>query len=226
MGSSKWLTIKQASKIVGVCERSIYRYATRGIFQTKTELIGKVKTTLILEDDVLNWKRGRRDLLSSPLQRDVIQKLLGEVQTLKTQVATCMRILNIRFDPLNFTVPEYEHLYRAAEQLSTQGWSPHEEEMWSEYFVRFRVEDFEKVELATQDKHPWRPFLRLASSMHVSPYNSDLTEVLGAGRTNLQQVAGVWCVLKEESPRTFDILKDRDAVPLKKLMRRMNRVTS
>lgn len=219
MGSSKWLTIQQAAKLLNVSDRSIYRYATRGIFQSKCE----GKNTFVLEDDVLNWKKGRRDLLSQPLERDIVQKLMAEVQTLKTQVATCMRILNIRFDPFNFTIPEYEHLYRTADHLSTHGWSPHDEEMWAEYFVRFRVEDFEKIELATQDKHPWRPFLRLATSMHVNPYNTELSDMFAAGRTSLQQVAGVWCVIKEESPRTFDILKDRDATPLKKLMRRMGR---
>lgn len=219
MGSSKWLTIQQAAKILDVHFRSVYRYANRGVFQTKCE----GKNTFVLEDDVLNWKRGRRDLENSPLERDIVQKLMAEVQTLKTQMATVNRILNIRFDPLNFTVPEYEHLYRTAEQLSNYGWSPHEEEMWSEYFVRLRVEDFEKVEVATQDKHPWRPFLRLASSMHLTPYNCDLADMFAAGRMNVQQVAGVWCVLKEESPKTFDILKERDAQPLKKLMKRMQR---
>lgn len=219
MGSSKWLTIDQTAQILKVSDRSVYRYLNRGIFQTKIE----GKDTFILEEDVLKWRKGRRDLLSSPLNKDIVQKLQADVQTLKTQVATCMRILNVRFDPLNFTVPEYDHLYRTADQLSNQGWSPHEEEMWAEYFVRFRVEDFEKVEVATSDKHPWRPFLRLASSMHINPYNSDLSDMLAAGRTNIQQVAGIWCILKEESPRTFDILQERDAKPFKKLMKRMQR---
>lgn len=223
MGSSKWITIKQVAKILGVHQRSVYRYITKGVFQSKCETIAGVRQTFILEDDVLTWKRGRKDLLSSPLQKETIQKLLVEVQTLKTQMATCMRLLNISYVALDFTVPEYEHLYHAAEQLSTHGWSPHEEEMWAEYFVRFRVEDFEKVELATGDKHPWRPFLRLATSMQVNPFDISLGEILSAGRTNIQNLSGMWCVLKEESPKTLDILQERDAAPLKKLMKRMHR---
>jgi hypothetical protein len=219
MGSSKFLTIKQAAKLLEVNQRSIYRYAKRGILQARCE----GRHTFVAEEDVLTMLKGKRDLLSSPLNRGVIGKLQAEVQTLKTQMAAVMRILNMKYDPFSFTVPEYEHLYRAAEQLSTTGWSPHEEEMWAEYFVRFRTEDFEKIEIAVGDKHPWRPFLRLATSMHVNPYNKDLTDMLAAGRTNIQQTAGVWCVLKEESPRTFDILQERDATPLKKLMRRMSR---
>lgn len=219
MGSSKFLTIPQAAKLLGVHERSIWRYARRGLFQSKCE----GRRTLVAEDDVIGMKKGRRDAISSPLQRDVISKLLAEVQTLKTQVATCMRILNVRYDTFNFTIPEYENFYRSAEQLSNEGWSPHSEEMWADYFLRLRIEDFEKIELATQDKHPWRPFLRLAATMHVNPWNPDLTDLFAAGKTNLQQAAGVWCVLKEESPRTLDILLERDTAPLKKLIRRMQR---
>lgn len=205
--------------MMGVHERSIYRYCTRGVLQSKCE----GRHTLIEEEGVLAWIKGRRDTLSSPLQRDIIAKQQAEIQTLKTQMATVMRILNIRYDPLSFTVPEYEMLYKSAEQLSTEGWSPHVEEMWAEYFVRFRVEDFEKIELATNDKHPWRPFLRLATSMNVNPFDSSLLEMFGAGRNNIQQVAGIWCILKEESPRTFDILLDRDTKPLKRLITRMNK---
>lgn len=219
MGSSKYVTIEQAARLMGCHPRSIYRYARRGVVQTKCE----GRHTFVLEEDVLAWKRGRRDPLSSELKKDIVAKLQAEVQTLKTQMAACMRILNIRYDPLNLTVPEYENLYRSAEQLSVEGWSPHVEEMWAEYFVRLRVEDLEKIELGTSDKHPWRPFMRLAATMHVNPYNKELSDMLGAGRTNIQQVAGVWCVLKEESPRTFDILLERDATPLKKLVRRMQR---
>lgn len=219
MGSSKFITIAQAAKILGVAERSIYRYGTRGILQAKCE----GTRTYILEEDVLAHKKGRRDALSVPLQRDIISKQQAEIQTLKTQMATVMRILNIRFDPFDFTVPEYENLYRAAEQMSREGWAPHAEDMWSEYFVRFRVEDFEKIEIATGDKHPWRPLLRLVSTMHVNPWNPELIEMFAAGKTNIQQVAGVWCVLKEESPRAFNVLQDRDATPFKKLIKQMKK---
>ncbi len=170
-------------------------------------------------------KKGRRDALSSPLNKDIIMKQQAEIQTLKVQMSTVMRLLNIKYDAFTFTVPEYENLYRQAERMSTEGWSPFDEEMWADYFVRFRVEDFEKIEVATQDKHPWRPFLRLASTMHLNPWNKELTEQLGAGRNNIQQVAGIWCVLKEESPRIFDIMQERDAAPLKKLVRRMQKQT-
>ena len=180
----------------------------------------------ILEEDIRQVKKGRHDALSSPVKRDVISILQAEVQTLRMQMATVMRILNVRYEPLRFTIPEYLGLYQTAQELSTEGWSPHSEEMWAEYFVRMTVEDLEGIELASEDKHPWRPLLRLATTMHLNPYNKHLTDMLAAGRTNIQHVAGVWCVLREESPRTFDLLQERDAAPIKKLVRRLQKAQS
>jgi excisionase family DNA binding protein len=219
---SKYLTVDQAAAILGVTKRSIYRYVKRGLL--KGEYDGH--NTVVLEEDLKQIKKGRHDALSSPVKRDMVTALQVQVQTLQMQMATVMRILNVRYTPLDLTVPEYLSLYKSAEEMSTQGWSPQHEEIWSEYFVRITVEDMEGIETATGDKHPWRPFLRLVTTMHLSPYNRQLTEMFAAGRSNVQQVAGVWCVIKEESPRTFDILQERDAAPIKKLVRRLQRFQS
>lgn len=214
---SKFVSLEQAARMLDVDIRTVYRYMQRGVLASNRE----GKRVFIDEADLITFKKGKHDLLASPLQRDIISKLLAEIQTLKSQMATVMRILNVRYEPLGMTLPEYELFYKSAEQLSVEGWSPHVEEMWAEYFVRIKVEDFEKIELAVNDPHPWRPLLRLATTMHLNPWNKELTEMLAAGRTNIQQVAGVWCILKEVSPRTFDVLQERDAAPLKKLVRRM-----
>lgn len=224
MGSPKFITIPQAAALIGCSERSVFRYTKKGILHWKHE----GRSTLVSEEDVRTLRKGRHDAASmtSTVKRDIVTKLQIEVQTLKTQMATVMRLLNVRHEPLNFTLPEYKLFYQSAEQMSTEGWSPHVEEMWAEYFVRVTVEDLEGIERATEDKHPWRPLLRLVTTMHLNPYDKALTEMLAAGRTNIQHIAGVWCVLREESPRTFDILQERDAAPLKKLVRRMARSQS
>lgn len=209
----------KAAVLAGVSERTLYRYARKGLIRTERE----GRRTLFNEEDILQIKKGRRDVLSTPINRDIITKLLSEVQTLKTQMSTVMRILNIKYDDLNMTAPEYERFYMTAEQYSLEGWPPHAEEMWAEYFVRIKVEDLEKLEKITNDPHPWRPFLRLAATMHVNPWNKDLTELLAAGRTNIHQVAGIWSVLKEESPRRFDMLAERDGAPNNRLIKRMER---
>jgi len=219
MGSSKFITTKQAAEKLGVSVRSIYRYAKKGIL--KTECRGR--KLYINENDLFQLKKGRREIITSPLQRDIVAKLITEIDDLKNRVATISKFLNIRNEPLNLTLPEYELFYKAADQYSAEGWPPHIEEIWSENFARMRVEDFEQIEAATGDPHPWRPFLRLATTMHLNPYNKDLREIFGAGKNNIQNVAGIWCVLKDESPRTFDVLMNRDALPFKKLLRRLSK---
>lgn len=219
---SKYLTVEQAAAILGVSTRSIYRYAKRGVLRAQCQ----GRSVLVLEEDLREVKKGRHDILSSTVKKDIVSTLQAQVQMLTMQMATVMRLLNVRYEPLKFTIPEYMNLYQTAQQMSVEGWSPHSEEMWSEYFVRITVEDFEGIEFATEDKHPWRPILRLATTMHLNPYNKQLTEMLAAGRTNVQRVAGVWCVLRDESPRTFDLLQERDAAPLKKLLRKLHKFQS
>lgn len=218
MGSN-YITVIQAAKILGTSPRSIYRYATRGLLQTQRE----GRHTFVSEDDLKLIKKGRHDLLSSSLKKDIISVLQMQVQTLTLQMATVLRLLNIKYDPLKLTASEYLNLYQTAEEFSTVGWPPHAEEMWADYFARFTVEDLDAIKLTTSDKHPWRPFLRLATTMHLNPYDKQLTDLLAAGRMNIQHIAGIWCVLQEESPRTFDILQERDAAPLKKLIRRLQK---
>ncbi len=220
MGSIiKYITVIEAAKILDVTQRSIYRYAKRGLLKCKYEGVH----TFIAEEDVLALSKGRRDLLAQPLTRDAVAKLTGEVQTLKTQVATCMRILNIKYEAFTFTAPEYDALYKSAEQAIDDGWPPHVEEMWADYFVRFRIEDLEKMETAMGNRHPWRPFLKLVSSMHMAPWDPGLTDLLGAGKTNLQQLAGVWCVMKEEDPRESNNLVARESAPSRRLIRKIQK---
>lgn len=219
MGSSKFMTTKQAATLLGVSMRTLYRYVEKGLIEAKCE----GRHLFINEEDVTRVKKGRRDMLSSPVKRDILYKLQAKVQELEATLSVVTRMLNITRNPLELTLPEADLLYKSAEQASIEGWPPHVEEQWAEYFMRLTVETFEKIELATNDPHPWRPFLRLAITMHLNPWDKRLEQMLGAGRNNVQQTAGIWCVLKGVSPRTFDVLQDRDAAPLKKLVRRLKK---
>src|SRR5690349_23958354 len=101
MGSSKYLSIEQAAKILGVHPKSIYRYARKGILTT----ICDGRHTLVLEESVLLHKKGRHDALSSPLNKDIIANLIARVQTLETKMSAVTRLLNLRHDPLNISFP-------------------------------------------------------------------------------------------------------------------------
>ena len=153
--------------------------------------------------------------------KDMMGMLLAKVQTLESQMSAVMRILNIRHDALDLTGPEYKNLHIMAEHYSTEGWPPHAEETWADLFVRFRIEDLEQIAQVTDDQHPWRPFLKLVSTMHLNSYDTTWRNQLASGKTNIFQVAGIWCTLKGETSKTFDLLVKRDAEPSRKLVRKL-----
>jgi DNA-binding transcriptional MerR regulator len=219
MGSQKYITKKEAAELLRVTERTVTRYLDKGLLSF--EYRGKV--VYMLEEDVLRLDKGRKDPAGFPLNQDTFEKMQVEIDSLKSQMAVVLRILNLRHMELTLNDAEYKNLYDGANQLASEGWPPHVEEQWSDLFLRLRVEDFERIEPLVDDPHPWRSFLRLATSMHLKPWDKNLREVFAEGKKRLEQVAGMWCVLRGESSKDFDMLSKHHAAPFKPTMRRMKR---
>ncbi len=217
--SNKVLTRERAATLLGCSTRTIQRYLKRGLI--KPAFVGRKMG--VYEDDILNLRNAREIENPTVLDRDLVMKLMVKVETLESQVATMMRILNVKFEPLNLSDPEYRNLYAMIDAYSIQGWPPHVEQQMADLFVRFRIEDLEKMEAVTGDQHPWRPILRLAVTMHLGPQDQGLRDQLAAGRTNVHNVSGMWCTVKGDSPKTFDLLAKRDAAPVKKLLRQIGK---
>ena len=195
MGNS-FISAQKAAELIGMSIRTIYRCAKSGLIRTK--LAGR--STLFDEEDVLKLKKSKEDSKSKSaykseinrIYREIIDKLMVDIQTLRSQMNAVMKILDIRYEPLAFTAPEYERMYLSAEQYASEGWPPHVEDIWAEYFTRVKIEDLERIESITKDPHPWRVLLKLATTMHVNPWNKQLSDILAAGRANIHQVAGIW----------------------------------
>lgn len=218
----KLVTKGAAARMLNVSERSVYRYMRQGLLKVTYSQ----NRALISIDDVLQLKHTWENKPKIPPSRESVPFLIARVSVLEGQVAAMMRILNIKYEALNLTDPEFRVLHQMADVYSNEGWPPHAEEQWADTFVRMRLEDLEKLETCTEDPHPWRCFLRLATSMHLTPYNKELREQLSAGRNNILSIAGIWCTLKGEGPRTFDLLTHRDAEPVKKLMKQLSKTRS
>lgn len=219
---TKFLRKERAAAILGVSARTVFRYLQRGLLQPAHD----GKNIGVWEDDVLKLKKARDLDVPTVLDRELVMKLMADIETMKSQMATVMRILNVKYESLNLTDPEFRTLYKMAEIYSLEGWPPHAEEQWADTFVRLKFDDLERLEFAVDDPHPWRTFLRLATSMHLNSYNKELRDILAAGRTNIQHIAGIWCTTKGETPKTFDLLVQRDAAPIKKLMRQLAKTRS
>lgn len=220
MGSLKYITKREAAALLEVHSRTISRYMDRGLVRFEY----REKVAYLVEEDVLRLDRGRKDPVGVPLNRDTFEAMRVEIDALRAQMAVVLKILNLQRMELNFQVPsEYKNLYDGANQLTAEGWPPHSEEQWSDVFLRLSIEDLEKIAGLVDDPHPWRPFLRLATSMHLRPWDKKLRETFAEGKKRIEQVAGMWCVLHGESSKNFDLLAKHHAAPFKPTLRRMKK---
>jgi len=206
--------------MLGVCNRTIFRYLEKGLLVPAYcgNCIG------VWEEDVLKLKKLREQDAPTVLDRELVLRLLTEVETLKSQMSTILRILNVKFDPLNLTTPEYRSLHTMAELYSTEGWPPQAEQQWADIFVRLRIDDLEEMKEATGDEHPWRCLLRLATTMHLNAFDTTLQDQLASGKANVHSVAGTWCVLKGETAAQFALITRRDATPNRRLVRKLGKL--
>ena len=219
MGSLKYITKREAAALLDVTDRTITRYMNKGLVRFEY----REKVAYLLEEDVLRLDKGRKDPLGFPLNRDIIEAMRVDLDALRGQMAVVLRILNLRHMELSLTDVEYKNLYDGANQLAAEGWPPHSEEQWSDLFLRLRVEDMKKLEEVTNDPHPWRAFLRLATSMHLRPWEKNLREIFAEGKKRIERVAGMWCVLRGESSKDFDMIAKHHAAPFKPTLRRMKK---
>lgn len=211
------LWVEDAATFLGVNSRTVRRYISKGYLRSEY----CHRKLMVYKSELLQLKKDEEEPIPFPINRMSLARLHTRVTTLERHVATLMRILDVRYDPLNLTDAEMLSLYRQAEHLSLKGWSPYEEEPWSEYFLRMKLEDIEQCSRVSEDPHPWRAFLRLVSTMFLQPFNKDLRDNFAAGKNNLHGIAATYCQLKGESPKAADILTKRDAAPMKRLLNKL-----
>jgi DNA-binding transcriptional MerR regulator len=216
---NRFLKKSKAASLLGVSSRTIFRYLAKGLLTPaySGHNIG------VWEEDVIKLKKLRQQDAPTVMDKELVLRLMTEVETLKSQMATVLRILNVKFDPLNLTTPEYRSLYRMAEHYSTEGWPPQSEQQWADTFVRLRIDDLEEMKEASGDEHPWRCLLRLATTMHLNAYDKTLQDQLAAGKANVHNVAGTWCILQGETAAQFALITRRDAAPHRKLLRKLGK---
>lgn len=215
--SGKVIDKRRVMALLDICERTVYRLMNSGVLQpvnTGTRLSFD-------EEEVLRLKQAR--LNPARFHKDMIGMLLAKIQALESRMSAVTKILNIRNEPLELTGPEYKNLHRMAEHYSAEGWSPHAEEQWADIFLRFRIEDVEQMAQETGDPHPWRPFLKLASTMFGNTYDPGLRDQLSSGKSNVFQVAGLWCTMHGETIKDFDLIVKRDSAPSKKLLKHLKK---
>jgi excisionase family DNA binding protein len=219
MGSNfAYVTIDKAAEHLSVTRRTIYKYIKRGFLRTKKEGKGSV----VLKNDVrtLLDLRSKKDL-PYPVNKKTLARMDARIQMLEKQVETMMRILDMRHEPLGLSVSQLNGLYVMAHHHLKNQWSPHEELIWVDTFIRIRFDDFEEMQKMVDDEHPWRPLYQLCKAMLQAPCDPDNKLQLNAGKSNLEKIAQVWTAMRGiDDKKLVKIVKEDDKAVRKVVRKR------
>jgi hypothetical protein len=178
------------------------------------------------EDDVLAYQRMRQAVDSDaamPLNKNSLAVLTAQLRALEGKVATCLRLLGVKLEPLNLTDAELVALHQMAEHYSTEGWPPHVEETWADTFERLQYEDLARLAALALVESPWVAFYKLCDTMRLATYDRDLRGRLEQGRDNLYSLAVLSGQLAGKGFKAVEMAIKSEAAPRKVVVRRIER---
>lgn len=212
-----YLSKEEAANILGKSTRTIFRYLDRGWLKPISRG-GQVGAT-----------RASVYELKQEIDKEVnpylvtIGMLESRLMVVEGRVSAMMRLLNLKNQTLTLTDPEALSLYNMVDHSAKNGWTPHNEEILIDTFMRLDESNMEQFEKLVGDDHPWRPFLMLAGTMRHAAFNRQLQTDIELAASHLNVLAQMWCRRKGETAKAFELLSVRDSAPLKKLINRMER---
>ncbi len=212
-----YISKEEAALILGKSTRTIFRYLDRGWLKPITRG-GQVGAT-----------RASVYELKQEIEKEVNPYLVAigiiesRLMVMEGRVSAMMRLLNLKNQRLTLTDPEAASLYSMVDHSSKNGWTPHNEEILIDTFMRLDDSNLEQFEKLIGDEHPWRPFLMLAGTMRHAMFNRQFQTDIELAASHLNVLAQLWCKRKGETAKAFELLSARDAAPLKKLINRMER---
>lgn len=218
MGSVfEWISIPKAAEALEVSVRQVYAYIKQGQLTALQE--GKKRS--VNRKDVKALIDAKKKGIPRAINALVVLRMDAEIQVLKKQVETVMRLLDIRFDPLGLDKEDLNNLFVMAAHYLTVPWSPHEETMWCDVFVRMRLEDLEKID----QPDPWRPFLSLSKVMFDKPYTEENKLLLSSGKENMERIAFAWAhKVDRVTASALNHMLDKDGVKERRMDRRLENI--
>ncbi len=218
MGSVfEWISIPKAAEALEVSVRQIYKYIKQGQLTALQER----KTRSVNRKDVKALIDAKKKGVPRAVNALLVLRMDAEIQVLKKQVETLMRLQDIRYEPLTLDREDMTNLFDMATHHLTSPWSPHEETMWCDIFVRMRLEDVEKIDRPD----PWRPFLSLAKVMLNHPYNVDNKLILSSGKENIERIGFTWAqTMDQKDASEMNHLIKKDGVQERRMDRRLERI--
>ncbi len=221
MGSIfEWITIKKAADALGVSTRQVYKYIAKGRLTARQD--GQQR--YVSRNDVRVLLEGRKRGFPKAVSSATVLRMDTELQILRKQMDTVMRMLDMRYEPLGLDKQELVNLHEMANHSLKVPWSPHEEAMWADVFVKLSSMDLEAM---SEDglEAPWRPFLALAKAMYSKPHREDLKPQFHAGITNIERIGFSFSQkLEGATARDLSHMIKKDNVLTGRAERRMGRL--
>jgi excisionase family DNA binding protein len=216
-----WISTERAADALGVTIRSVREYIRSGKLASRKDGHHTLVSRTDVKDMIEAKKRGRGVAVNAM----TVARLTAKVEVMEKQLETVMRLLDIRYEPLELNDEDMGSLYLMAEHYTKTPWAPHEEAMWSDVFVRLRIEDIERMVEVVGDPDPWRPLYALAKAMFGHPHNTDNKLVLSAGVNNIERIAFAWSQ-RVEGKKGGDIQKliRKDDVLVRRMGKKMERI--
>jgi len=201
--SEELITRTEASKILGVTERTLFTYLERGYLKK----VVKQKRIYLVKSELEQLK----EAIQNPLQ--IVDKLLFlklqlQIKEQQADLDTIKRILNLYYEPLEMPDFSILSMYKTAERLDFETWESNWEEDWAIFVLRLREEDLLQLERITNEEHPWEPFHKLLLVVQgVLEKRNDykLLDLYAAAREHLRKLIIIWLELKK-SPRILELL--------------------
>lgn len=223
MGSIfEWISIDKAAEALQVSKRQVYKYIAKG----QLSAIQEGKQRSVSRKDVKALIDCKKKGISRVANGMTVARMDAELQLLRKQVDILMRLNDIRYEPLDLDSTEMANLHDMAKHNLTIPWSPHEEAMWCDVFVRLRFEDLEKVTQKGEGyEDPWRPFLALSKAMFDTPHNPDNKLILSSGKDNLERISFIWAQkLDRRDARHINKMVYKDDVIGRRISRKLERI--
>lgn len=222
MGSIfEWISIDKAAEALQVSKRQVYKYIAKGQLSALQE--GKQRS--VSRKDVRALIDCRKKGISRVANGMTVARLEAEFQVLRKQVDILMRLLDIRYEPLDLDASEMTNLHDMAMHNLKVPWSPHEETMWCDVFVRLRIEDLEKITQGDGYEDPWRPFLALSKAMFDTPHDQDNKLILSSGKDNIERISFIWAQkIDRKDARQINHMVYKDDVIGRRLSRKLARI--
>lgn len=211
------ISIEKAAKSLSFSRRRIYYLIKEGKLRTFKE----GHKQLVFREDVAQIIASRETPSKIPFNQTAMAQQESRIHILETRVNFLMRLHDLHNDPLGLTALDLKGFHEMAELCLHTNWSPPQEDMWNDFFIRLQLEDLEKVQKALPDVTPWLVFHSLCRVLMAKPFDNGIKLQLRAGKVNIERIAYVWSTTQKKDSKNIAAEVDKEEKKVKKAIKRV-----